>query len=80
MATAPTALDVVPEPSIVREQLARTLREARLLRRLYRISIAASEELHGRQATPHPPGQPTATWHPRSQTLSGPANSPGPAA
>jgi hypothetical protein len=35
--------DLIPRPPAVRERLARTLREARLLRRQLRVSVAAAE-------------------------------------
>jgi hypothetical protein len=38
--------ELIPRPPIVRERLARHLREARLLRRLLRLSVAAAEERH----------------------------------
>jgi len=37
---------IIPPPPIVRDRLARSLREARLLRRLLRLSVAAAEERH----------------------------------
>jgi hypothetical protein len=36
--------ELIPSPPIVRDRLARSLREARLLRRLLRLSVAAAEE------------------------------------
>jgi hypothetical protein len=42
----PTTNDLIPRPPAVREQLARALREARLLRRQLRVSEAATEERH----------------------------------
>jgi hypothetical protein len=36
--------DIIPRPPVVRDRLARTLREARLLRRQLRLSEAAAEE------------------------------------
>ena len=38
--------ELIPRPPIVRERLARHPREARLLRRLLRLSVAAAEERH----------------------------------
>jgi hypothetical protein len=38
--------DIIPRPPIVRDRLARALREARLLRRQLRLSEAAAEERH----------------------------------
>ena len=37
---------IIPPPPIVRDRLARSLLEARLLRRLLRLSVAAAEERH----------------------------------
>jgi hypothetical protein len=45
--------DLIPRPPVIRERLARALREARLLRRQLRVSEAASEERH-RQAVSQP--------------------------
>ena len=45
--------DIIPRPPIVRDQLARALREARLLRRQLRLSEAAAEERH-REIAPQP--------------------------
>jgi hypothetical protein len=42
--------EVIPRPSVVREQLARSLREARLLRRLLRLSVEAAQERHQQAA------------------------------
>jgi hypothetical protein len=39
---------IIPPPPVVRDRLARSLREARLLRRLLRLSVAAAQE----KATP----------------------------
>jgi hypothetical protein len=38
--------EIIPRPPDVREQLARALQEARLLRRQLRLSEAAAEERH----------------------------------
>ncbi len=38
--------ELIPRPPVVRERLAASLREARLLRRLLRLSVAAAEERH----------------------------------
>jgi hypothetical protein len=46
-----TKRDVIPPPFIVRERLAASLREARLLRRLLRLSVTAALEKE-RQTTP----------------------------
>jgi hypothetical protein len=45
--------DLIPRPPTVRERLACALREARLLRRQLRVSVAAAEERH-RQTTSEP--------------------------
>src|SRR5262249_22644694 len=39
---------IIPPPPVVRDRLARSLRETRLLRRLLRLSVAAAQE----QASP----------------------------
>ena len=39
-----TSDDLIPRPPAVRERLARALREAQLLRRQLRVSLAAAEE------------------------------------
>ena len=49
-----TSDDLIPRPPAVRERLARAVREARLLRRQLRVSVAAAEERH-REATSQPP-------------------------
>jgi len=36
----------IPRPPVVRERLARSLRQTRLLRRLLRLSVEAAEERH----------------------------------
>jgi hypothetical protein len=46
--------DIIPRPPIVRDQLARALREARLLRRQLRLSEAAAEERHQQPRAPQP--------------------------
>jgi hypothetical protein len=43
--------DLIPRPKVVRERLASTLRETRLLRRLLRLSIAAVQERQQALAT-----------------------------
>jgi hypothetical protein len=43
--------EMIPPPPVVREKLARHIREGRLLRSLLRLSVRAAEERH-RQA-PH---------------------------
>jgi hypothetical protein len=49
-----TSDDLIPRPPAVRERLARALREARLLRRQLRVSVAAAEERHRETASePH---------------------------
>ncbi len=40
--------EVIPPPPVVRDALARRLREAALLRRLLRLSMSAAEERHRR--------------------------------
>jgi hypothetical protein len=35
---------IIPPPPVVRDRLARSLRESRLLRRLLRLSVAAAQE------------------------------------
>jgi len=42
---------IIPPPPLVRDRLARSLREARLLRRLLRLSVAAAEERHRETAS-----------------------------
>ncbi|MGO9598365.1 MAG: hypothetical protein ACLP7Q_10280 [Isosphaeraceae bacterium] len=49
-----TSNDLIPRPPVVREMLARAIREARLLRRQLRVSVAAAEERH-REAALQPP-------------------------
>jgi hypothetical protein len=39
-----TTDELIPRPPVVRDRLARSLRETRLLRRLLQLSIAAAEE------------------------------------
>ncbi len=46
--------ELIPRPPVVREHLARSLREARLLRRLLRLSVAAAEERHREKAVDAP--------------------------
>jgi hypothetical protein len=46
-----TSDELIPRPPAVRERLARALREARLLRRQLRVSIAAAEERHRENAS-----------------------------
>ena len=38
--------EIIPRPPVVRERLAQSLREARLLRRLLRLSVEAAQECH----------------------------------
>jgi len=45
--------ELIPPPPVVRERLGRNLREARLLRRLLSLSVAAAEERH-RQTSSEP--------------------------
>ncbi len=42
----PAADELIPRPAAVRERLVQSLKEARLLRRLLRLSEAAAEERH----------------------------------
>ena len=42
--------ELIPAPPVVRERLARHIKEGRLLRSLYRLSIKAAEERHARDA------------------------------
>jgi hypothetical protein len=44
--------EIVPRPPVVRERLAQSLREARLLRRLLRLSVEAAEERHREKLGP----------------------------
>jgi hypothetical protein len=46
-----TSDDLIPRPPTVRERLARAVREARLLRRQLRVSVAAAEERHRETAS-----------------------------
>jgi hypothetical protein len=51
---------LIPPPPIVRDRLAQHIREGRLLRALYRLSVRAAEERHRQQAqieTKAPEGQ-----------------------
>jgi hypothetical protein len=50
----PVCDDLIPRPGVVRDQLARTLRETQLLRRLLRVAEDAAEERH-RLASAAPP-------------------------
>ncbi len=50
--------ELIPRPPVVRERLAKSLRETRLLKRLLRLSVEAAEERH-RQADAL---QPEAAW------------------
>jgi hypothetical protein len=43
--------ELIPRPPVVRERLARSLREARLLKRLLRLAVAAAEERHRETAS-----------------------------
>jgi hypothetical protein len=47
-----TSDDLIPRPPVVRDCLARSLRETRLFRRLLRLSIAAAEERQRHGAGP----------------------------
>jgi|GEM_PF-5014275 len=53
----PALDELIPRPPIVRERLVGSLRDARLLHRLLRLSVAAAEEGHQdkTQFTPHGP-------------------------
>jgi hypothetical protein len=44
--------EIIPRPPVVRERLAQSLREARLLRRLLRLSAEAAEERHHETLAP----------------------------
>jgi hypothetical protein len=44
--------EIIPRPPVVRERLAQSLREARLLRRLLRLSVEAAEERHREMLAP----------------------------
>jgi hypothetical protein len=46
-----TTEELIPRPPVVRERLASSLRETRLLRRLLRLSIAAAQERQQAQVT-----------------------------
>lgn len=48
----PDSDDIIPRPPLVRERLAQSLREARLLRRLLRLSVEAAEERHRQPTAP----------------------------
>jgi hypothetical protein len=48
-----TPNDLIPRPPLVRERLARNLREGRLLRRLLRVAEAAAEERQRQAASDH---------------------------
>ena len=50
--TEPNPLQVVPRPEEVRARLAETLREARVLRSLLRVSQRAAQELQRREEEP----------------------------
>jgi len=41
-----TPEEIIPPPPVVREKLARHIREGRLLRSLLRLSVRAAEERH----------------------------------
>lgn len=49
-----TTDELIPRPPVVRDRLARSLRETRLLKRLLRLSIAAAEDRRR-----HDPADPT---------------------
>jgi hypothetical protein len=50
-----TTDDLIPRPPVVRDRLARSLRETRLLRRLLQLSIATAEERQRQTADPADP-------------------------
>ncbi len=53
-----TREELIPRPPIVRERLARSLRETKLLKRLLRLAVAAAEERHREAAPEAPRGEP----------------------
>jgi hypothetical protein len=55
-----TTDELIPRPPVVRDRLARSLRETRLLKRLLRLSIAAAAEERQRQTAAPPDTQPEA--------------------
>jgi hypothetical protein len=55
-----TTDELIPRPPVVRDRLARSLRETRFLKRLLRLSIAVAEERQRQTADPSTP-QPEAT-------------------
>jgi hypothetical protein len=46
--------ELIPPPPIVRQELARHVREGRLLRALLRLSVRAAEERHQQPRAPQP--------------------------
>jgi hypothetical protein len=48
--------ELIPPPPIVREKLARHIRQGRLLRALLRLSVRAAEERHRQPPAPQPEG------------------------
>ncbi|MDB5349202.1 MAG: hypothetical protein JWN86_449 [Planctomycetota bacterium] len=46
---------LIPPPPVVRDRLSRHIREGRLLRALYRLSLRASEERRRKAALPEMP-------------------------
>ena len=49
-----TREELIPRPPVVRERLARSLRETRLLKRLLRLSVEAAEERYHQPPAPRP--------------------------
>jgi hypothetical protein len=56
----PDSDDIIPRPPLVRERLARSLRQARLFRRLLRLSVEAAEERHREPCDPQLEARPEA--------------------
>ncbi len=54
--------ELIPRPPVVRERLAKSLRETRLLKRLLRLSVEAAEERH-RQANQPKAARPEGVDH-----------------
>lgn len=50
-----TTDELIPRPPVVRDRLARSLRETRLLKRLLRLSIAAAEDRRRQAPADHDP-------------------------
>jgi hypothetical protein len=46
-----TSEELIPRPTVIRERLARSLRETKLLKRLLRLSVEAAEERHQESAS-----------------------------